>query len=373
MARPSYLDKNGIVSLSPEEWNTLEGDGTPDNPITVMLKGSNKRIKITGTIDASSKAGKQYDNLVNGVMVKNAKTPQGPTLESIQLAATQATTATTVTGPTGQTAFDKFGIGEALLNDKKYGAQLRKVFELWKAGKLTEAQEEYFKTDWAKLDDDVRERYLLNLEKQDVYKERLREFGIRLKGLLNPRGLKITDEKIKDYFDRGIDEDVIIDELTSGITATGAAGASANALDDLRTTARNNGFNLDKDFAGQVDDWLRRIARGEDIEDFKRLIRAQAKLGLPEKVGTLLDEGLDLANVFQPYRSQMAALLEVTPDAISLDDPLLRSAYGPDKETSLYDFKRAVRKDPRWQYTDNAREDVSNVALQVLRDFGFQG
>ena len=69
----------------------------------------------------------------------------------------------------------------------------------------------------------------------------------------------------------------------------------------------------------------------------------------------------------------MAALLELTPDSISLDDPLLRSAYSQDKEMSLYDFQRAIRKDPRWQYTDNAREEVSNAALSVLRDFGFQG
>ena len=87
----------------------------------------------------------------------------------------------------------------------------------------------------------------------------------------------------------------------------------------------------------------------------------------------MFDEGLDLANIYAPYRNTMAALLEVTPDSISLDDPLLRTAYGPDKETSIYDFKRAVRKDPRWQYTDNARQEVSNAALSVLRDFGFQG
>lgn len=272
-----------------------------------------------------------------------------------------------------QTAAEKFGIGEALLNDKKYGAQLRRVFDLWKAGKLVEAQEEYFKTAWAKLDADVRERYLLNLENQDIYKERLRTFGINLRKYLNAQGVKITDEQIKDYYDRGIDEEVILDELISGISAKGAAGAPANALEDLRTTARNNGFNLDRDFGGQVDEWLRRIARGESAEDFKRLIRAQAKLGLPEKVGALLDEGLDLSNIYTPYRTRMANLLETTPDAISLDDPLLRSAYEGDKEMSLYDFQRAIRRDPRWQYTDNAREDVSNVALKVLRDFGFQG
>jgi hypothetical protein len=69
----------------------------------------------------------------------------------------------------------------------------------------------------------------------------------------------------------------------------------------------------------------------------------------------------------------MAALLEVTPDSIRLDDPILQSAYSGDKEMSIFDFKRAVRKDPRWQYTDNARKEVSSAALGILRDFGFQG
>jgi hypothetical protein len=293
--------------------------------------------------------------------------------DSIDVTPVTPTTATTVANPTGETAFDKFGIGEALLNDERYGAQLRRVFELWRAGKLTEAQDAYFRTDWAKLDTDVQQRYLLSLEKEDVYKERLRQFSVNIKRLLAPQGIKITDEQIKDYYDRGIEEEVILDELISGVTAKGAAGTSGNALEELRAAARNNGFSLEKDFSGQVDNWLQRIARGEDIEDFKRLIRSQAKLGLPEKVGALLDQGLDLANIFAPYRNTMAALLEVTPDSISLDDPLLRSAYGPDSEMSLYDFKKAIRKDSRWQYTDNAREDVSNSVLGVLRDFGFQG
>jgi membrane protein required for beta-lactamase induction len=39
----------------------------------------------------------------------------------------------------------------------------------------------------------------------------------------------------------------------------------------------------------------------------------------------------------------------------------------------LYDFQRALRKDARWQYTNNAREDVFQSVGKVLQDFGFQG
>ena len=277
-----------------------------------------------------------------------------------------------------ESANTKFGIAEALLFDPKYGKPNQKgglweVVQLLKAGNTAAADDLFYKTEWSKLDDDFKENYLLNLDNQDLYKERLKEFVTRIRKTLRREGLNATDEQLKDYFDRGIDEDIIFDELAGGISAKGAAGQAADALDTLRTTARANGFDLDKDFGNQIDGWLQRISRGESVDDFNRIIRAQAKLGLPEKVGTLLDEGLDLANVYAPYRNTMAKLLEVIPDSISLDDPILRSAYGQDKEMSIYDFQRAVRKDPRWQYTDNAREEVSTAALGILRDFGFQG
>ena len=60
-------------------------------------------------------------------------------------------------------------------------------------------------------------------------------------------------------------------------------------------------------------------------------------------------------------------------DSITLDDPVLRSAIKPDGEVSIYDFQRQLRQDPRWQYTNNAREEVSNSVQRVLKDFGFMG
>ena len=141
---------------------------------------------------------------------------------------------------------------------------------------------------------------------------------------------------------------------------------------DLANTARANGFDLDKDFGNSAADWVKRIESGEKADAFKQLIRNNAKLGLPDKVSGLLDQGIDLETVYSPYKNAMASVLEINPATINLSDPTLRGAIGPDKEMSLYEFQKALRKDPRWQYTNNARRDVSNVALKVLRDFGFQ-
>jgi hypothetical protein len=149
-------------------------------------------------------------------------------------------------------------------------------------------------------------------------------------------------------------------------------GIRAVGKQDLVKTAVANGLDLDKTFASQLPSWIKRIESGENPEVFKQIIRQTAKIGLPDKISQLLDQGLDLDAVYAPYRNTMASLLEVNPDSISLNDPLLRTAIQGDKEIPIYDFQRQIKKDNRWQYTNNAREEVAGSVQQVLRDFGFQ-
>jgi hypothetical protein len=94
---------------------------------------------------------------------------------------------------------------------------------------------------------------------------------------------------------------------------------------------------------------------------------------MPDKVVQMIDNGLDLETVYAPYKKLMASTLEIDPTNISLDDPTLRMAIGPDKEMPIYEYQRSLRKDPRWQFTDKAREVVADTASRVLKDFGFQG
>lgn len=150
-------------------------------------------------------------------------------------------------------------------------------------------------------------------------------------------------------------------------------GKAGETITTLRSTAAANGVSLDKQFGGQLDSWVERVMQGESVDTFKSIIRQTAKIGMPENIGKLLDEGVDLDTVYSPYKNLMASVLEINPEGIRLDDPVLRSAITSAGETSLFDWQRQLRKDPRWQYTNNAREEVSSIALDVLRDFGFQG
>jgi len=195
-------------------------------------------------------------------------------------------------------------------------------------------------------------------------------------------GATLTPEEIdlisRDIYDLGYENQkaIVSQRIRAKISYKpgGIVGGEAGEnLADLRKTAKANGLDLEKNFGSSIQGWLQNLAQGESVETFKQIIRSTAKLGLPEKAAALLDQGVDLDTIYSPYKKLMASVLEINPETIGLDDQVLRSAIGPDKEMSLYDYQKMLRKDNRWQYTNQAKEEVSDTALRVLRDFGFQG
>jgi hypothetical protein len=198
---------------------------------------------------------------------------------------------------------------------------------------------------------------------------------VRVGGSLSPEEIELIS---RDIYDLGYENQkaIVSQRIRAKINYKpgGIVGGEAGVnLAALRKTAAANGLDLEKNFGDSLDGWLQKLAQGESIETFKQIIRGSAKIGLPEKVSGLLDNGVDLDTVYNPYKRLMASVLEINPESITLDDSVLRSAIGPDKEMSLYDFQKMLKKDNRWQYTNQAKEEVSNTALKVLRDFGFQG
>lgn len=137
----------------------------------------------------------------------------------------------------------------------------------------------------------------------------------------------------------------------------------------LQSLAKANGIVLSDT---QLSSYATDVNNGKDINVIKNDIRNAAGLGRPDSIKKLLAQGTDLETIYSPYKKTMAALLEVDANSIDLNDTALQSAI-TDRELPIYEFRKMLKKDPRWQYTNNAREEVSSKALRVLRDFGFQG
>jgi hypothetical protein len=162
-----------------------------------------------------------------------------------------------------------------------------------------------------------------------------------------------------------------------GQVTEGYSGEALSNYKILVQAARDNGFQLSDIIPGGATEQqvLQGIASGSI--DINRVVADAKKLaaqGQPQYVRDLLAQGYTLKQVLAPYRQTMANVLEIQdPEEINLNDPLLRSAITDKGDMNMYEFKKALRRDNRWQYTEQARADVSNAALGVLRDFGFQG
>lgn len=174
----------------------------------------------------------------------------------------------------------------------------------------------------------------------------------------------------------------ILGTMGLGVQPKGYTGQALQNYQALQAVAKANGFSINdilprlSVLPGQsLDDVvLQKLATGElDINRLAQDARMLAAQGQPDYVKGLLQQGYDLEQIYAPYKNVMANILEVNADEIDLNDATLRSAIGQDREMNLFDFKKALRKDSRWQYTEGAREEVANSVLGVLRDFGFQG
>jgi len=181
----------------------------------------------------------------------------------------------------------------------------------------------------------------------------------------------------QEAYDKGLDREK--NTLNSFIDskfkfgATSDKGAAGKAVATLTKVAAANGLDLQKAFGSNLPSWLDAINKGESVDTFAKQIRDVAKIGMPEKVAKLIDQGLDLDTIYSPYKNIMANTLEINPETITMDDPTLRSAITSQAEVPLYDFERQLRKDNRWQYTNQAKSEVANATQQILKDFGFMG
>lgn len=306
-----------------------------------------------------------------------------PRVNTTTLEGITAASATPVVGETtdaqiaaGIKALTNLGIGEALLNDPIYGPELRKVFELYKTNK-TAAIDALFKTKFGKLDSDARTRYVTKIENSDLYKEGVRSWLIGIKKRLKQQGSTLTDQQLEDYYLRGIDDATILDDALSGgkfeVGKTG--GTQGDYYNALLRTATANGIStslLPKVLGfDTIDEVIKELQTGASLDDFNQKIRNYAKVAMPDWAKKLIDQGQDVTDIINPYRATIADELELPYNSIDVTDSTIQSALAANM--GLADLRRQLRQDSRWQYTDKAKESVSNAALKVLRDFGFQG
>ncbi|MGZ6788335.1 MAG: hypothetical protein ACXVGN_00080 [Mycobacteriaceae bacterium] len=243
-------------------------------------------------------------------------------------------------------------------------------------------QAEIQDTKWFKNHSDTwRTNTYLKLTDPQTYADRLNKVSRGLQDAAGQLGIEFKNhrqlqEMSEQAFLHGWDETKINNVLAHMVQINGqhtVGGELASIQDRLKNYALNNGISVtDNTMQG----WLRSIVRGAGTEqEFQNYITKMAVAKFPNWKKEL-ESGMSMADIAQPYRQQMADLLEINPNDISLNDKAIRNALSMKNDQghwdsmSLGDFEDMVRQDHRWQYTDNARQQVSSLTAGLLQSFG---
>lgn len=140
-------------------------------------------------------------------------------------------------------------------------------------------------------------------------------------------------------------------------------------------------YGVDRD-----EKWIRQTSRkilnpdaNFDEDDAWNEIIAEAESLYPVFAGKL-SKDRSVRDLGAGYINQLYRRLELAgPDEVDLTDPLLRRAFTSPNEKGepvlmpLWQFEQEIKKDDRWQLTNNARDTYMAAGTSLLRAFGFTG
>jgi hypothetical protein len=179
-------------------------------------------------------------------------------------------------------------------------------------------------------------------------------------------------------WDRAGRQALLDQALSAQIEAAGGMlrGAAGTLQERLYQIATMNGLKLSPQY---YEGAARSVVSGLTTEeDQLREVRQQAASLWPTWSEKIM-AGMDARDLASGYINVMAETFEIMPDQIRLDDPYLREAMtgvddkGNPKVMGLWDFQKKLRNDPRWVGTKQAQDEITGIANDVLKMFGFVG
>jgi hypothetical protein len=150
-------------------------------------------------------------------------------------------------------------------------------------------------------------------------------------------------------------------------------GAAAETLNTLKQYASDFGIEFDETWFNKAT--TRVLKYRDDIETYNQQIKDLAKSQYPT-LAAQIDSGFTVRQLASPYIQNMSRILEIDSGTIGLNDKTIKQALtglnpeGQPMTTPLWQFEQQLRQDPRWNYTNNAQEDLMGTARQILKNFG---
>jgi hypothetical protein len=283
------------------------------------------------------------------------------------------------------------------VEDKTQKAELDRIFDTAKKQKWDEKtfMENLKNTDWWQQTLPSLRQFLLESKdprKAGFFAEKVNnnidDITAKLEALgiartkIDPVTGKVIDntEYIKGLAVEAIKNNWTDDQLENWLATKGdflftGGGTIGSAYDRVNQMAYMYGISLDDNMKKAINTSLLDPLDGRDAQYWLNSVKEMAYDAPQNKpFAEALRAGRSLYEVTSSYRNQMASLLEVDSTAITWDD-LMGKVLDKDSGNArtFADFTKALKQDPLWQYTRNAKETYSSMALDLAKMFGFAG
>ena len=150
-------------------------------------------------------------------------------------------------------------------------------------------------------------------------------------------------------------------------------GTIGSQLDAVKNQALLYGVTVDPGYEKIIANDLMDPQSGRDSNYYKYQFQQQAMNGAWKPFAQAIKDGQDLYSVTNTYRKSMANLLEVDPSQISWNDLQKGIIDDNGNARTTADFTKQVKNNPRWQYTQNAKDTYTGLGEDLMREFGFIG
>lgn len=150
-------------------------------------------------------------------------------------------------------------------------------------------------------------------------------------------------------------------------------GVIQSNLDTIKQEAHLYGINLDDTMQKTIQSDLVDPTSARDANYWKSQMKNLA-MDQYKPFAASIKDGSTLYQATYNYRTQMANLLETSPDNITWSDLMggvIDSTTGNARTQA--DFTKQVKNNPLWQYTQNAKDTYTSLGENLMKEFGFVG
>lgn len=225
----------------------------------------------------------------------------------------------------------------------------------------------------------AREKMLLLAKDPATFKALQENIRNQVRQTFETYGATLIDEKtINSLADRAIYYDLSSEELINTVAnsidfnASYINGVAGTTIRDLRKKAASYGKTLPSrstELKQAAKDIITKKKTIEDIEDVWR----QEAIRMFPAFKARFEANATLDDIAEPYKEYYSRILEVDKDSIANYDPTLVNIMqdidpknGTPYAVSFTEAEKRLKKDPRWQFTNNAQETI----LGIMNDIG---